>query len=215
MCESDRDTIRAAERTTSRLLSPQRNPEKEGHIMAKWKPTTFSMPLPVRQGVRFVRIPGWPGYAVSDNGYIWSSKQKGIWRRMIGKIDKVGRPIVTLCQSGRQQTLVVATLILRAFRAPRLEGMECCHYDGKPANNNLENLRWDTRSANHQDAVRHGTHTACRRGEEHASTRIPFTVVQAIRKTARTKPYTVVAKEFGISYQSVLRFVHRYARVDA
>jgi hypothetical protein len=49
--------------------------------------------------------------------------------------------------------------------------MECCHYDGDPANNRVGNLRWDTRSSNNLDAVRHGTHwaakkTHCKHGHE-------------------------------------------------
>jgi hypothetical protein len=35
--------------------------------------------------------------------------------------------------------------------------MECCHNDGNAGNDRLENLRWDTRKANRQDSVRHGT----------------------------------------------------------
>lgn len=38
------------------------------------------------------------------------------------------------------------------------EGMECCHYDGDRDNNRLDNLRWDTKSENNKDCVRHGNH---------------------------------------------------------
>jgi Spy/CpxP family protein refolding chaperone len=36
--------------------------------------------------------------------------------------------------------------------------MEACHKDGTRSNNSLTNLRWDTKSANSQDSIRHGTH---------------------------------------------------------
>lgn len=36
--------------------------------------------------------------------------------------------------------------------------MECCHRPGGPSDNRLENLRWDTRSENARDIVRHGNH---------------------------------------------------------
>ncbi|ACI12645.1 HNH endonuclease [Mycobacterium phage Ramsey] len=65
----------------------------------------------------------------------------------------------------------VHTLVATAFIGPRPEGMECCHQDGDPTNNRVENLRWDTRSANRLDSVRHGTHQAvkkthCKHGHE-------------------------------------------------
>jgi hypothetical protein len=56
----------------------------------------------------------------------------------------------------------VHTLVLEAFVGPCLPGMECCHRDGNPANNRLDNLRWDTRAANRRDMLRHGTHRNAR-----------------------------------------------------
>ena len=35
--------------------------------------------------------------------------------------------------------------------------MEVCHNNGRPADNRLENLRYDTPSNNNRDKVRHGT----------------------------------------------------------
>lgn len=42
-------------------------------------------------------------------------------------------------------------LVLEVFIGPCPEGMEACHGDGNRANNRLDNLRWDTRSANEND----------------------------------------------------------------
>lgn len=38
---------------------------------------------------------------------------------------------------------------------PCPDGLEVCHYDGNGENNRLDNLRYDTRAANHKDAKRH------------------------------------------------------------
>jgi hypothetical protein len=57
----------------------------------------------------------------------------------------------------------IHTLVLEAFAGPRPEGMEGCHNDGNPTNNHIDNLRWDTRSANNQDTLRHGRHEKKRR----------------------------------------------------
>jgi len=47
----------------------------------------------------------------------------------------------------------------------------CCHGPGGQQDNRLENLRWDSASANSYDAVRDGTHSTarkkkCKRGHE-------------------------------------------------
>jgi len=49
--------------------------------------------------------------------------------------------------------------VLESFVGPCPEGMECCHNDGNPSNNFVENLRWDTRSNNQKDRESHGTMT--------------------------------------------------------
>lgn len=54
-------------------------------------------------------------------------------------------------------------VVLDAFIGPRPKGMEACHANGDPTDNRLVNLRWDTRSANAADSVRHGTHVNTRK----------------------------------------------------
>lgn len=50
----------------------------------------------------------------------------------------------------------VHQLIMLTFVGPVPEGCEVCHNDGNPANNALNNLRYDTRSENIKDVVRQG-----------------------------------------------------------
>lgn len=76
---------------------------------------------------------------------------------------------VKLMVNGERKRRPVHRLVLEAFVGPYPEGMECCHADGDPTNNHLDNLRWDTRSANSHDSVKHGSHamslrTHCPRG---------------------------------------------------
>ena len=83
---------------------------------------------------------------------------------------KGGYAQVSLRGSGRRRTAHVHSLVLEAFVGPRPRpGMEACHGDGDSSNDRLSNLRWDTNSANHYDAVRHRSHfqsskTCCPRG---------------------------------------------------
>lgn len=57
-------------------------------------------------------------------------------------------------------------LVLHAFHGPCPIGMEGCHNDGDIKNWRLDNLRWDTRSANIADSIRHGTRRSCAKFNE-------------------------------------------------
>lgn len=74
-----------------------------------------------------------------------------------------GHLVVGLYKCNESIHRTIHTLVLRAFAGPPPPGMEGCHWDGNPANNHLDNLRWDTRSANTLDRVRHGTHQMANR----------------------------------------------------
>jgi hypothetical protein len=69
------------------------------------------------------------------------------------------RVTVALCD-GTPKSFYVHDLVLTTFKGPCPPGKECCHWDGNGTNNILSNLRWDTRSENTYDRVRHGTHHA-------------------------------------------------------
>jgi hypothetical protein len=73
-------------------------------------------------------------------------------------MNSTGRLLVCLHENGKRKEHKVHRLVLEAFVGPCPLGMEACHYpDRDPTNNHVENLRWDTPSANQLDAVRHGT----------------------------------------------------------
>lgn len=82
-----------------------------------------------------------------------------------------GHLSVSLRRPGSKRVVFIHVLVLEAFVGPRPDGMQCCHWDDNPSNNNLSNLRWDTCSANKFDSVRNGTHTNaakthCKQGHE-------------------------------------------------
>ena len=113
----------------------------------------------------FRPINEYPGYRVSINGGIQSSWTRrgglcsigGPWRPL-QPIERHGYLTVNLTLGGGKKTaLRIHRLVLEAFVGPCPEGMVCCHNDGDPANNGLENLRWDSHQANSDDALKHGT----------------------------------------------------------
>jgi hypothetical protein len=121
-------------------------------------------------------VPGWEGeYAISSEGRVKSLARNPEGRPGVGlnlrakilpgSINKFGYVTVALCRNNKRHYRLVHRLVLVAFVGPCPDGMEGCHYDGDPSNNALSNLRWDTRSANTYDRVRHGTHHAARKTE--------------------------------------------------
>lgn len=82
-----------------------------------------------------------------------------------------GHKMASLRGDGNSKTYYVHRLVLEAFVGPAPDGMEACHNNGVPDDNRVENLRWDTRSANRLDRVTHGVDqnakkTHCKQGHE-------------------------------------------------
>lgn len=129
-------------------------------------------------------VPGFESfYEVSDRGRVRSfDRYVNHWRG--GKRLHRGRMLrtfpgtkgrsngylrVALYRPGAKRLVEVHVLVLEAFIGPRPPGLVCCHYNGNPVDNRLENLRWDTLSANSFDDIRNGVHPAaskthCRNG---------------------------------------------------
>lgn len=119
-------------------------------------------------------VSGYEGlYEVSDHGRVrsldrvciycrvdqYSGRELTVHRHIKGKLLRPGRMTAghMSVSLGRHNSIPVHTLVLTAFLGLRPEGMEACHNNGNPSDNRLPNLRWDTRSSNLHDAVRHGT----------------------------------------------------------
>lgn len=121
-------------------------------------------------------IPGYNGYEASNLGHVRSLERvlilRNRWgdlkpRRYRGRllkqaINSFGYKCVKLGWHAEKEE--VHRLVLLAFRGARPPRHECAHWDGDPANNNLKNLRYATKSENYQDSVRHGT-CKCRQSE--------------------------------------------------
>jgi hypothetical protein len=76
---------------------------------------------------------------------------------------------ISLSREGQRRARSVHALVIASFVGPRPAGAEVCHNNGDGTDNRLLNLRYDSRSGNVLDTVRHGTHrqaarTHCPRG---------------------------------------------------
>lgn len=75
------------------------------------------------------------------------------------------------------KTHKIHRLVAIAFLGDHGPELQVCHNNGDPFDNRVENLRWDTASANVADAIQHGVHpaamrialTRCPQGHEYSS----------------------------------------------
>ena len=128
---------------------------------------------------RWLPVPGFEGrYEVSDAGRIKSvartetivrhSRHVSSFQQTRFKCEKIlaqcdrGNGYRCVRLLGRSQN--VHQLVLRAFRGEAPVGLIGCHADGNKKNNSLENLRWDTYSANNAERFGHGMKPVDRRG---------------------------------------------------
>ncbi len=169
-------------------------------------------PLPVIEGVEFRHCARFPGYAVGSDGSVWSSRWRrtcDTWKRLRPG-PKVGYRMVILSCDGRPVGVTIAVLVCEAFHGPRPPGMQVCHYDGSRTNDTPENLRWDTRSANAHDSIRHGTAVQpCLPGETNPSSRLTKEQIITIRSLYPQHTQAQLAKMFGVTPTQIHHIVRR------
>ena len=129
----------------------------------------------------WLAVVGYDGkYEVSDQGRVRSlARLDGRGRRKRERIlsprrAHSGHLCVALYADGVRRDYQMHFLVLMAFIGPRPKGMDGCHWNDVPNDNRLENLRWDTRSANALDCIRNGKHamasrTHCPKGHEYTA----------------------------------------------
>lgn len=139
---------------------------------------------------------------------------------------RTGRPessVVGFKKDGQWRTVFVHRLVLEAFVGPRPPGTVCCHADGDPTNNRLDNLRWDTQRANIHDAMAHGTFvnapgfTASQRGEGNLQAKLTEADVLDIRKRAAAgETRAATGRAYGLhpAYVTLIVKRRRWAHVS-
>jgi hypothetical protein len=145
--------------------------------------------------IEYRAIEGEPGYRVGNDGSVWSCLQRvylvGNGRRGVS-YQPCGDWVLLLQNQNRDDGYLevqirgkhrlVHRLVLEAFVGPCPDGMECCHDDGNPSNNRLDNLRWDTKRNNQNDRLRHGTHI---RGERNRIAKLTDAQAEEVRQMSR------------------------------
>lgn len=158
-----------------------------------------------------------PKHEVSNFGRIRGPR--GLISGHVRRYPGTGRPKCVLVSLGRKaQSLRVHRVVLEAFVGPCPIGMEGCHFDGDPTNNNLENLRWDTPESNRTDLDRHGTRRPppVKIGEAHHNAYLTDEQVREIRRLGvGFGEFFSTAERYGVSHQTIRRIVAGQTRMSA
>lgn len=162
-------------------------------------------------------IPGFPCYSISATGVVFSKKRG----RPLKPAINFGYSRVFLSVGGKIYRRAVHRLVLETFVGPCPPGMECCHADGNPQNNEIDNLRWATPKENEADKVRHGrrllgsrsmlgTIKERARGEQVAGAKLSVADVREIRHRYDSgESKHALAAEFGIHERTVRKIAKR------
>jgi hypothetical protein len=151
-------------------------------------------------------IKGFDDYEISEKGEVrtWKNGKHGRLKEpRLRKIHqyKNGYQYVGLTRNNWTRNFKIHRLVLEAFRGPCPKGMEACHRDGDPSNNNLSNLRWDTHINNMMDAISSGR-MIC--GERHHSSKLTEYQVRLIRKFKNnSKNRRFLSNMYGVSERSI------------
>jgi hypothetical protein len=145
-----------------------------------------------------LQIPDWPEYTISKKGEV--CRVTGACGAVVGKtlkwtILKNGYAKVALCRDSCRKEYLVHRLVALTYIG-NAEGLDVCHFDGDKLNNNLENLRIDTRKGNMADQIRMGKTP---RGEKCGSNKYSIEFVKSIKnKLTNGVSVTFLHNETGI-----------------
>ena len=122
---------------------------------------------------------------------------------------KSGHLFVNLCKNNKVKIFRIHRLVLETFIGSCPNNKECCHNDGNPANNRLENLRWDTKKNNSRDTINHDK-SNFRLGNRHPNSVLNEEKALEIKLLYKTGRYSHVklGKLFGVSAGLIMNIVN-------
>jgi len=139
-------------------------------------------------------------YEVSNYGKIKSFKY-GKERILKSKRNKSGHLTIALHKNSTPHYFYIHRLVLETFIGPCPKGMESCHNDGNPSNNFIDNLRYDTKSNNQRDRIKHGTD---QKGSNNNHSILTEEKVMGIKRDLTSGlSYTKIAKKYSVSKSAI------------
>ena len=155
---------------------------------------------------KWLPVVGFEGlYEVSDLGRVKSVERRVLDKRghtkyvreriLAAAPDTHGYPRLLLWRANRKYGFQVYILVARAFLGPCPVGQQACHWDGKPTNSRLENLRYDTPKGNKADDIRNGTRLF---GERNPLAKLTAEDVREIRQVGEGRSLREHAEIYGV-----------------
>ena len=144
------------------------------------------------------QIPRLPNYSVTKDGRVWSYRRK---RWLAANSNGTGYQYVKLLGVN----YYIHRLVLETYVGACPEGMECRHLNSNRADNRLKNLKWGTRSENHIDAVKQGTHSGLLNGENKSNSKLKESDVRMIVYMYKTGLFyqREIAKIYGVGRETI------------
>lgn len=150
-------------------------------------------------------VPGFPYYCITRHGTVYSCRTRGglfrPWTPMAPGVNRGGLLQVRFYRNLRAYHRPIAPLVASIFIGRKPRGMECCHTDGNPSNNNVTNLRWDTHKNNMADRTRHGRDPIGVRNAEAILN--DAEVFEIRRRLKRGEMQKDLAPEYGVAKQTI------------
>ena len=149
----------------------------------------------MHENIEWRIVDEFPSYEVSSNGDVRHIIKKTIKKQRLN-ISK--RYVVTLARGTYVTPKAVHRIMAIAFLGKVPKGMEVCHNDGNATNNNLLNLRYDTKRENQRDRKKHGTDNS---GERNGRSKLTLQQVLKIRKDFRN--VNLLTLDYGVSKHTI------------
>jgi hypothetical protein len=157
-------------------------------------------------------IPEYPGYQASKCGQIARvapAKTHATPRILKQTISDKGYCFCRLIRNGIKCKPAVHRLVLMAWAGPSPSGKHHgCHNDGIPANNHINNLRWDTCKNNCNDRKKHGTTLD---GPKNGRARLSWEEVRELRKEYAEGGVSIasLSRKSGIAYSQIREILRK------
>lgn len=155
----------------------------------------------------FKKVHGYNNYEVSDMGEV-RNIITGKYLRL-SLYGNYGHLSVCLSRNGKMKTHKVHRLVLESFIGKCPKGMQCCHNNGVPSDNRLENLRWDTPSSNVRDSIRHGTFRGINSLGYISVTESQIKdIINKYKYKSKDNNIITLSKEYNVSTTTIYRIVN-------